>query len=148
MKLDLATAVAAAIIGVVVAYVACNLFLPAIEDFSFKVIDASSSYALSEPNEDIFNFRAVNPTVEVYVGQCTEYNEDGECIDYGGTVEVVVGGDEEETSEDADNSSNSTEGASGSNSGSNSSSNSNGSGSSSNSNGSNNSSNAQSAGGE
>ena len=48
---------------------------------SFKTLENTVDSSLSEPNEEIFNFRAVNPTVEVYVGQCLEYNEKGECID-------------------------------------------------------------------
>ena len=33
----------------------------------FKTVD-NSSYSLAEPDPEVFNFRAVNPTVEVYVG--------------------------------------------------------------------------------
>ena len=81
MKKDLITSIAAAILGVLVAFFVCNLFLPSLEDVSFKTLGSNPSYSLSDPNPEIFNFRAVNPTVEVYVGQCKEYNANGECIE-------------------------------------------------------------------
>ena len=84
MKQDLATSNAAAVIGAVVAYFICNMFIPAIEDVSFKSLSGNITYDLSNPNPELFNFRAINPTVEVYVGQCTEYNENGEFIRYDG----------------------------------------------------------------
>lgn len=68
MKTDLVTAIIAAIIGVVVAFVIWNIALPGMDDVSFKVLNSGASYELAEPNEDVFNYRAVNPTVEVYVG--------------------------------------------------------------------------------
>ena len=39
------------------------------------------SYELTEPDEEIFNPRALNPTVEVYVGNCKEFDYNGQCID-------------------------------------------------------------------
>lgn len=82
MKTDLATSIIAAIIGTVAAYFICNLVLPQAEDISFKTLDSTSAnYTLAQPDPEIFNYRAINPTVEVYVGQCTKYNDYGECID-------------------------------------------------------------------
>lgn len=81
MKTDLATTVIAAIAGIVIAYFVTNIIIPGLEDVSFKNLSESVSTSLTDPDVDIFNFRAINPTVEVYVGQCTEYNEKGECID-------------------------------------------------------------------
>lgn len=81
MKTDLATSVVAAIAGIVIAYFVTNIFTPGLADVSFKTLNDSVNASLSEPDDEIFNFRAVNPTVEVYVGQCQEYNENGECID-------------------------------------------------------------------
>ena len=34
-----------------------------------------------EANPELFNYKALNPTVEVYVGDCDEVNQYGECID-------------------------------------------------------------------
>ena len=82
MKRNVFPIIAAGILGIVVAYFVTNLLLPEIENVSFKVLSSSvTTSTLSQPDGEVFNYRAVNPTVEVYVGQCTEYNEDGECIE-------------------------------------------------------------------
>lgn len=81
MKTELATSIGTAIIGTIVAYVLCNLLISPIEEVSFKTVDSSVTTDLSEPNPEVFNYRALNPTVEVYVGDCAEYNQLGECIE-------------------------------------------------------------------
>lgn len=81
MKTDLATSITIAIVGILVAYFGCNLLIGDIEDFSFKTIESSFSADLSEPDPEIFNYRALNPTVETYVGNCSSYNGQGECTD-------------------------------------------------------------------
>ena len=81
MKTDLASSIAAAIVGVLLAYFICNLFLGEIEPVTIKTVDSSVTADLVEPNAEIFNYRALNPTVEVYVGDCNEYNSYGECVD-------------------------------------------------------------------
>ncbi len=81
MKTDLTTAILAAIIGIVTSFSVCSFLLPALEGFSFKTIPEENYNTLAEPDANVFNFRALNPTVEVYVGNCTEYNEAGECLD-------------------------------------------------------------------
>ena len=95
MKTDLASAVVAAILGFGIAFFATNLFIPAIEDVSFSNLDTSVSSELTEPNEEVFNYKALNPTVEVYVGQCQTFNANGECID-----DVINNQSEEETEEE------------------------------------------------
>ena len=112
MKTDIATSIVAAIAGIIVAYFATNIMIPSIEDVSFKTLESSTSTTLDEPDAEVFNYRAINPTVEVYVGQCLEYNENGECIDDGYSnveeeTEEETEGNEEETEEEA-----STEGGS------------------------------------
>lgn len=88
MKKDLVTSILAAILGFVVVYVIAGVVMPELDDFSFKSLNADTNYSVSDPNPGIFNYRAINPTVEVYVGECEEYNESGECIDdFGGTQE-------------------------------------------------------------
>lgn len=98
MKTDLATSIFAAVVGVVVAFVVCNLFLPPLEDVAFTTLSsAKGDYSsLVSPSEDVFNFRALNPTVEVYVGQCSEYDEEGRC-------KGDLSGVEEDTNSDAEN---------------------------------------------
>lgn len=71
MKTDLVTSIVAAIVGTVAAYFICNFIVPKIESFSYTTLDSTLNYDLDEPNIEVFNYRAVNPTVEVYVGNCT-----------------------------------------------------------------------------
>lgn len=104
MKRDLATTIIAAIAGVMVAYFITNLFIPEIANFSVKNLSGNTNYTLAQPSDDIFNYRAVNPTVEVYVGQCAEYNEEGICIDDG-----ISGGQEEENIDEGNSENNENE---------------------------------------
>lgn len=101
MKFDLATSFIAAIAGIIVAYFATNFLIPPLEDVSFKTLESTVDASLSQPNEEIFNYRAVNPTVEVYVGQCLEYNENGECID--DSIQKTDEEDEEKEDEENEN---------------------------------------------
>lgn len=84
MKTDLVTSIGIAIVGVVAAYFVCNIFIGDIEPVKVKSVDASVSATLAEPDAEVFNYRALNPTVEVYVGECTEYSDSGKCLD--GTI--------------------------------------------------------------
>lgn len=81
MKKDLFTYGVLAVIGVIAAYFVCNLFLPPLEDTKIKVLTSTESYTLSDPNPEIFNFRAINPTVPGYIN-CEEYDSDSTCIRY------------------------------------------------------------------
>ncbi len=67
-KQEISTSVVVGIIGLVVAYFVFSLILPAIENDSFRTLETSTDYSLQAPDDNVFNFRAVNPTVEVYVG--------------------------------------------------------------------------------
>ncbi len=90
MKADLATSIAIAIAGTLIAYFCCNIFIGETEDFSFKTINSSVSTELAEPDPEIFNYKALNPTVEAYVGNCAKYNVYGQCIDENST-QINVG---------------------------------------------------------
>lgn len=84
MKTDLASSIGIGIAGVLIAYFVCNLFVGPIDDVTIKTVDSSFSTDIAEPNPEIFNYRAINPTVEVYVGDdddCVEFDDNGECID-------------------------------------------------------------------
>lgn len=76
VKTDLATAIIAAIAGVVIAFLVTNIFIPELENVSFKTLGTGASSSLTAPDEEVFNYRAVNPTVEVYVGDEEEDIED------------------------------------------------------------------------
>ena len=90
MKLDMFTAVGVAVGGVLIAFFVTNLLFHEPEPYSVPVIDTAASstadnydYAnLSEPDNEVFNYDALNPTVEVYVGECDEYDADGNCVDH------------------------------------------------------------------
>lgn len=81
MKTDLATSIGIAIVGAVIAFVICNFLIGPIEPVSFQTIDSGSDIdaSLAAPNVDVFNYKALNPTVEVYVGDCGESSENEEC---------------------------------------------------------------------
>lgn len=68
MKTDLATSIGMAILGAVLAFVVCNMLFGEIEDVSFKTIGEKVDTTLTMPDEEVFNYKALNPTVEVYVG--------------------------------------------------------------------------------
>lgn len=99
MKFDLFTSAIVAIIGVAIAFIVTNIFLPEIEGVSFKILSATPSTTLTEPSDEIFNYRAINPTVEVYVGQCEEYNASGECVS---TITSLTESDEQNSETEAE----------------------------------------------
>lgn len=82
MKTELFTAIAAAIFGVLIAFFVCNLFIGEIKPVEVKTVSADVNADVDEPDPEIFNYKALNPTVEVYVGSCVEYDsETGECVE-------------------------------------------------------------------
>lgn len=83
MKKDLATAIITAIIGVILAYfIVGGVFLKEPAPVIIKTLSTAVDNTVSEPNPEIFNYRAVNPTVEVYI-DCTNYDVNGSCLDGG-----------------------------------------------------------------
>ena len=97
MKADLATTVIAALLGVFIAFFVCDLFLGEIDSVSVKTVEGNIDTSLADPNPEVFNYRALNPTVEVYVGTCQEVDASGYCIDGADAAEELqgleVGGD-------------------------------------------------------
>ncbi|MBR3252779.1 hypothetical protein IKF84_01775 [Candidatus Saccharibacteria bacterium] len=80
MKTDLATAILAAIVGVAVSYVVVNSFLLKDPDpVTVKTIENINT-KVDEPNPEVFNYRALNPTVETYI-DCTNYDLSGNCLE-------------------------------------------------------------------
>ena len=83
MKTDLATAIISAIVGVLVAYfLVGGVFLKDPGAVNIKTIENSTNFTPSEPNPEIFNYRALNPTVETYI-DCKNYDASGVCLDEG-----------------------------------------------------------------
>ncbi len=81
MKTDLATAIGVAIVGALIAFFVTNIFFGDIPDFSYKTVNSEIGSDLEDPDPEIFNYKAINPTVEVYVGNCTELDSRGQCVD-------------------------------------------------------------------
>ena len=81
MKTDLVTAIGAAIVGFLIAFFVTDLLTEDIKDFTFTTVDSKVSTELKEPDPEVFNYYALNPTVEVYIGSCIEYDENGECVE-------------------------------------------------------------------
>ena len=100
MKSDLATSVAVFAVGAIMAYFAGNLFLPPIKTVNIETVEASDNYTITDPDNEVFNYRAINPTVEVYIGDCTEYDIDGNCITNSG--DEINTEDEEEENKDSE----------------------------------------------
>ncbi len=67
-----------ALVVTVVAYFAVNSILgdPKTASVKFEYIGSATS-ELVNPDSEIFNAAAVNPTVEVYVGSCVDEDQDG-----------------------------------------------------------------------
>ena len=81
MKTDLATAIGVAIVGALIAFFVTNLFMGGIEDYPVKTVSSEVSTDLEDPDPEVFNYKALNPTVEVYVGECKQFDSYGQCID-------------------------------------------------------------------
>lgn len=81
MKSELATAIGTAIAGTVIAYILCGFLVGEIEPVSFSTVDSSVNANLVDPNPDVFNYKSLNPTVEVYVGNCEEADASGQCVE-------------------------------------------------------------------
>lgn len=73
-QFDLATAILMVAVGGIFAFVLCGLLLPKISDESFSKLESTVESSVATPDEEIFNTKAINPTVEVCVG-CSNGNE-------------------------------------------------------------------------
>ena len=75
---DVISIVLVGAIGLIASYFGVNLLLGNPDDFSvtYKYVDEISA-DLAAVDENIFNPSAINPTVEVYVGQCVDVDGDG-----------------------------------------------------------------------
>lgn len=75
---DIFSIIIIATVGTLVAYFAVNSFLgdPNLKSENITTIDAISASVL-EPDPEFFNAAAINPTVEVYVGDCEDIDHNG-----------------------------------------------------------------------
>ena len=90
MKTDLATSIAFAIFGILVSFFVCNIFLTSPKDVTFKTVEGNNlNTNLAMPTSEIFNTDSLNPTVEVYVGDCT-VDFYGNCIDEDSANQYII----------------------------------------------------------
>lgn len=81
LQSNLLLSIVIAVIGVVAAFFACNALVGPVEKVTFKTVDSTVNTTLAEPSPELFNYLSINPTVEVYVGECKNRDESGICLD-------------------------------------------------------------------
>lgn len=76
---DIFTLILIAGIGTLVAFFACNAILgdPDEAKVEYKTVSEVLESGLKEPRADVFNELAINPTIEVYVGNCEDIDQNG-----------------------------------------------------------------------
>ena len=75
---DIVAVVFISIVGAVAAFFAVNALLGDLSDKSVTFnTPAAVTVNLADPDPEIFNLEAINPTVEVYVGNCRDDDHDG-----------------------------------------------------------------------
>ena len=75
---DIFSIIIIATVGTLASYFGVNAFLgdPNLESANVKTIEAISP-DLETPDSELFNPAAINPTVEVYVGDCEDVDQNG-----------------------------------------------------------------------
>lgn len=76
---DVFTLILIAGIGTLAAFFVCNAIMgnPDEAYVSFKGLSAKIDKSLAAPDPEIFNSYAINPTIEVYVGNCEDIDQNG-----------------------------------------------------------------------
>ena len=116
---DIFTIIIIASIGMVAAFFASNALLGNPDELSMKHKTITPiSTEIVEPDPETFSLDAINPTVEVYVGQCEDVDQNGildraELVACGKatpkeTVEDQKKADEQKKAEDQNNTNNQT----------------------------------------
>ncbi|MBQ6394622.1 hypothetical protein IJH97_02635 [Candidatus Saccharibacteria bacterium] len=73
---DIFTVVLVASIGTIAAFIVVNMILKVPDSEAVKTIDVIQS-GLAAPDPEMYNIDAINPTVEVYVGDCQDADQNG-----------------------------------------------------------------------
>lgn len=101
---DIFTLILVAGVGTLASFFVCNALLgdPNEASTKFTRLTQVISAELTEPDPEIFNSTAINPTIEVYVGDCEDIDQNG-ILDM---AELVACGREEapETDEEGEGS--------------------------------------------
>lgn len=87
-------------IGTLAAFLVCNQLLgdPNEAKVEFKKLNAVIEQDLVAPDPEVYNGAAVNPTVEVYVGDCVDVDQNG-ILD---NAELIACGKVKDPDEDED----------------------------------------------
>ncbi len=66
-------------VGILASFFACRAIMgdPSDATTEFKELNSVISSDLVQPSAEIFNSQAINPTVEVYVGDCEDIDKNG-----------------------------------------------------------------------
>ena len=114
---DIFTVIAVTVVGVIVSSIFLNMILgnPDEKSVQFKTV-AVVEPSLTDPDPEVFNLDAINPTVEVYVGECLDVDQDGQlseaeliaCGRVDGATDTSGNNDENEDSENSESSSDTT----------------------------------------
>lgn len=76
---DIFTLILVAGVGTLASFFVCNTLLGDPDEASTKFTRLSQviSADLTDPDPEIFNTTAINPTIEVYVGDCEDIDQNG-----------------------------------------------------------------------
>lgn len=97
---DIFTLILVAGIGTLAAFFLCNAIMgdPDLATAKFKALSSKIDSLLAIPDPEIFNSTAINPTIEVYVGNCEDIDQNG-MLDM---AELIACGREEAPEEETD----------------------------------------------
>lgn len=76
---DIFTIILVAGIGVIGSFFVCNSLMGSPKDakVEFKALKEAITDELVAPDPEVFNTTAINPTIEVYVGDCEDLDQNG-----------------------------------------------------------------------
>lgn len=76
---DIFTLILIASIGTLAAFFVCQTLLgdPSAASVKFKTVNRTLSSDLVQPDPEVFNSTSINPTIEVYVGECEDIDQNG-----------------------------------------------------------------------
>lgn len=98
---DIFTLILVAGIGTLGAFFVCQMLLgdPSKAEVKFTTISNIITSDLVDPDPEVFNSMAINPTVEVYVGDCEDIDQNGILDEIELAACAAAKGEEEEDEE-------------------------------------------------
>ncbi len=103
---DIFTLILIAGIGTLAAFFVCQTLMgdPSQASVKFKTVNRTVSADLVQPNPEMFNSMSINPTIEVYVGDCEDIDQNGILDDV--ELEICAQAKEDAANKDDENSEN------------------------------------------